>query len=474
MKTMFTTLLSDSKNQSLVAVEESSTPPVTNRSLHVVCQLCRRKKLKCSGYSPDSCLRCRESGAECLPVEPTRRENITGRPNGNIRRGRSMRPQPTKASTKMSSLPDRFATSLECIDTSDIDLPPNIILTASADILAASSLSTPLEECSSSSSGSHDALCLNPYDLGTSESSGYLGNGEFSFHPAINRDIVSEGTHFLNPETFNFTPSSGETRPSLCEAAGPSLNSLSWQETFDMMIRKSWTAEESCQCTDRALELLDQVFMQDCDTTDQVHSPNSITPSTIAAIQSLSSLRKATHGLEHFATCGRCRQAPRLMTLLVLLSERLSTKLQKILEIAAPDIFHIRKDVPSGPGPILSSQNAPTLAEDDTGLKSPKATPQRHTRRYTAPEQRDDIKMNITLFCEGFTLDMTKEKEALVLTWSLLAIKQLRRIVAILWDRAQKQSRRDFSESLARIGHKIHALDCALKSTLTADSVPSL
>ncbi|KOC07634.1 hypothetical protein AFLA70_153g002172 [Aspergillus flavus AF70] len=358
----------------------------------------------------------------------------------------------------MSSMPDQFAASLECIDISDIDLPLNITLTESADILAASSLSTPLRECSSDTSGSHDALSLNPYEVGASANTGDFRIDEFPFHPAIGADIVSEGTRFVNPETFNLTPSSEETRSSSCEAANPLSNPLSWQETFDMMIRKSRATEESCQCTDRALELLDQVFMRDCDTIDQVHSPYSITANAIGAIKSLSSLRKETHGLEHFATCGHCRQTPGLMTLLVLLSDRLSTKLQHILEIA-----NIRKDARTGQAPSFSSQYPPTLAEDDR-------PPQCYGRSYTAQEQNEDIRTKVTLFCEEFTLDMTKEKEALVLTWSLLAIKQLRRIVAILWARAQEQNRRDFSENLARIGHKIHALDSALKSTLTADS----
>lgn len=415
-------------------------------------------QLKCSGYSPSSCLRCRESGAECLPVERTRSENIPGRPNGTARRGRSMASRPIKTSSKMGSMPDQFAASLECIDISDIDLPLNITLTESADILAASSLSTPLRECSSDTSGSHDALSLNPYEVGASANTGDFRIDEFPFHPAIGADIVPEGTRFVNPETFNLTPSSEETRSSSCEAANPLSNPLSWQETFDMMIRKSRTTEESCQCTDRALELLDQVFMRDCDTIDQVHSPYSITANAIGAIKSLSSLRKETHGLEHFATCGHCRQTPGLMTLLVLLSDRLSTKLQHILEIA-----NIRKDARTGQAPSFSSQYPPTLAEDDR-------PPQCYGRSYTAQEQNEDIRTKVTLFCEEFTLDMTKEKEALVLTWSLLAIKQLRRIVAILWARAQEQNRRDFSENLARIGHKIHALDSALKSTLTADS----
>ena len=78
--------------------------------------------------------------------------------------------------------------------------------------------------------------------------------------------------------------------------------------------------------------------------------------------------------------------------------------------------------------------------------------------------------MEMTLLCEDLLLDMTKEKEVLIMTWSLFVIKQQRRIVASLWQRAQGQKRGDISEKLTRIGQKLHQLEYALRSTLTADS----
>ena len=49
---MFSTLLSDPDKQHMVAVEESRTPPATNRVPHIVCQLCRSKKVQVPESGP--------------------------------------------------------------------------------------------------------------------------------------------------------------------------------------------------------------------------------------------------------------------------------------------------------------------------------------------------------------------------------------------------------------------------------------
>lgn len=62
---------------------------------------------------------------------------------------------------------------------------------------------------------------------------------------------------------------------------------------------------------------------------------------------------------------------------------------------------------------------------------------------------------------------MSKETEALLLHLALLAMQQLRKVIATLWGRAQDEQRRDLSENLSQCGLRLHSMNAVLWENLT-------
>ena len=288
--------------------------------------------MKCWGYSPDSCFRCKESSAECLPVEKNRRDTVTGRLSRKSTGVKSSTARGTQPAPALSTDPrsDHFATSWE-----DLNRSSNTIATGIAE--ATPSLGTTLGESSTSSPGLQDDLSQNTYSgdpVDQCAAGNYLRNAELL--PSVTSpDNAFQGINFLNLETLNTNPLF-ESSPPPCGGNDSLLNPPSWPETFDMMMRASRPTEKDCQCTDIALELVDQVFMQNFDTTNHIRTSELDCGTAKLAIKSLSYLRGVMNRLESFTRCSHCRQAPRLMTLLVLILESLSTKVQKVLENFTP------------------------------------------------------------------------------------------------------------------------------------------
>jgi hypothetical protein len=232
---------------------------------------------------------------------------------------------------------------------------------------------------------------------------------------------------------------------------------------FDMMIQSSGSAPKACQCLDRALQLLDRLFIQDGSLTNPLSTPESNYPNTTAAMERLSILRMELNGLERIATCAQCKGAPCLMSLLVSLSERLSAKFRKIVvEMVPVD--------PSETGIHFENTSTPMLLKGDpskTGENDMQSRGYNTGSQFETQAEERNIKT--VLSCGAFTLDMSMETEALLLTLALLSMQQLRKVVATLWGRAQDEQRKDLSENLTRCGQRLHSMNAVLKAKLTKE-----
>lgn len=396
---------------------------------------------------------------KCLPVERSRRES---RSSHKVTKTRSEAPTRNTSSQNMNPTMNNVGCSFANIDIPDFDLSRNIPMSESPEILSAFSPNTLCEELSGSSSFPHEnpspSLCMGD----TLEAKDDIDTSDVPLLPAIGIDIAPSGIPIQNPANLKFGTRYVEPRLPCHKNEQCSSSDLRWQEMFDMMIQSSGSAPKACQCLDRALELLDGLFIQDGSLTNPLSTSESNYPNTTAAMQRLSILRMELNGLESIATCAQCKGAPCLMSLLVSLSERLSAKFRKIVEMVPVDPLEtgIHFEITSTP---MSLKGDPSK----TGENDMQSREYNIGSKFETQAEERNIKM--VLSCGAFTLDMSMETEALLLTLALLAMQQLRKVVATLWGRAQDEQRKDLSENLTRCGQRLHSMNAVLKAKLTKE-----
>ncbi|KAK1145132.1 hypothetical protein N8T08_004565 [Aspergillus melleus] len=379
---MFATLR-DLDSQSMVATEASTEPPPYHRPPHLVCQLCRSKKLKCSGFSPEGCARCRASNVQCISVSRSTR-------NGTVRKSQkiSLRGQRRGPSLDFCSEPN-LSTSSPSEHSDDVAARPMARLDHFADV-------------------DQDA-CLEPFSAYETRD------------PAI-RDFLppfppsySLGGNPSNPDSADQAPSRNDSpsQPGLQTFEPP------WRSFPDSLADGPCSDLNTCQCIQQALEMLDEVYVQD------------YTPRPASLRDNGSTLQKG---------------AQRLMTLLVLLSERLITNLHLILEASFPNTLV------SG---LLASS---TFVQKESRGACPvtHAFASGESTCYNDPGDGTDA--IVTLYCGMSSLDVTTETSALLTLLHLTTLQRLRRVLSKLWDRAQIQQWTGHLKTLRHHRGQLHAI----------------
>ncbi|KAH8432072.1 Zn(II)2Cys6 transcription factor domain-containing protein [Aspergillus melleus] len=412
---MFATLR-DLDSQSMVATEASTEPPPYHRPPHLVCQLCRSKKLKCSGFSPEGCARCRASNVQCVSVSRSTR-------NGTVRKSQkiNLRGQRRGPSMDFRSEPN-LSTSSPSEHSDDVAARPMARLDHFADV-------------------DQDA-CLEPFSA-------------YETRDPVIRD-------FLPPFPPSYSPGGNPSNPDSADQAPSRNNSPSqhglqtleplWRSFPDSLADGPCSDLNPCQCIQQALEMLDEVYVQDYTPGPASLGDNGST------FQNLATLRSGIQKLESLTICNSCRGAQRLMTLLVLLFERLLTNLHLILEASFPNALV------SG---LLASS---TFVQKESRGACPvtHAFASGESTCYNDPGDGTDA--IVTLYCGMSSLDVTAETSALLTLLHLTTLQQLRRVLSKLWDRAQVQQWTGHLKTLRHHRGQLHAMYVAMKARLTVES----
>ncbi|PLB51668.1 hypothetical protein P170DRAFT_471597 [Aspergillus steynii IBT 23096] len=420
---MFATLR-DLDSQSMVATEASTVPPPYNRPPHIVCQWCRSKKLKCSGFSTKGCARCRASNAECVPVSRSSR-------NAAVKRNQRIRP----TGQDLTSPPDNLVReSSHCSPPFDIHSPSSE--KHPSDGIASC---PPIAQLESLPDSDPDCLEHLPYELHHSMTQEFLpplpinwnldGNKSSpeSITLASSRDVNDQpGTQNLEASWKSFTDSIGEE-------CGPRSDT------------------SPCQCIHHALEMLDDFCGQEYTPGPACLGDNGF------MLQRLATLRSGVRKLESLTACFRCRGAQRPMTLFVLLSERLVNHLLLTLETPIPD--------PVSAGLFASS----VLIRRESNGVWPCVTPSTAFENSTdyPVDDRDNI---MTLSCGTNSLDVTAETSSLLTLLRLTTLQQLRIVLSKLWDRAQMEQWGGHLKTLRHQQNQLRAMDVAMKAQLTVEA----
>ncbi|KAH8432924.1 uncharacterized protein LDX57_010557 [Aspergillus melleus] len=199
---------------------------------------------------------------------------------------------------------------------------------------------------------------------------------------------------------------------------------------------------QSCQCTEEALELLEQVCVQGRERWSTFGGSKSST------FENWATVRAVVLRLGLFATCFDCKDVPRLMTLLVLLSERLCAVFRITLE-TTPSEDVLGSGVPS-------RQEIYTYSDTLRGYRM-----SHRTDGYDDP--------TVTLCCGRYSLDVSEETSTLFITLYLASLQQFRKALIILWDRAQEEQSHGHLETLRSIKEQLHAVSVAMNARLTAE-----
>ncbi|KAJ5786686.1 uncharacterized protein N7503_011898 [Penicillium pulvis] len=335
------------------------------------------------------------------------------------------------------------------MDIPDLDLPRSVSMSGSPEVSSVFSPNTSWDGLSGSSSFTHDNLSHHLYTGDTLAAKDDIPISEALLLPTTGIDIASSGDSIQNPANFEYGTSYVESKLPCHANEQNSSSDLRWQEMFDRMIQSSGSAPRDCQCLDRALELLDGLFVQHGNSANPLSTFKSKYHQTSDAMQKLSFLRMELNAFEGIASCAQCKKTRCLMGLLVLLSERLSTLFRQIFEIMPLSTFQAGIDFENTSSPMPSNEDLSNIGEKE--IQPREYETGSHFRTKT--EERNT---KMILSCNGFTLDMSKETEALLLHLALLAMQQLRKVIATLWGRAQDEQRKDLSENLSQCGQRLH------------------
>lgn len=265
----------------------------------------------------------------------------------------------------MNSTGDNTVSSFASIDVPDLDFSRSVSMSESPEVSSVFSPHTTWDGLSGSSLFIDNNLSPHLYTGGMLAVKDDIPITGAVLLPTTGIDIASSGNSIQNPTTFQYATSYVEYKLPSHANEQNSSSDLQWQEMFDMMIQSSGSAPRDCHCLDRALELLDGLFVQHSSSVNPLSAFKSKSHHTSDAMQKLSFLRMELNGLKGIATCAQCKGTRSLMGLLVLLSECLSTVFRQIFEIMPLRTFEAGIGFENTSSPMPSNEHLSKTRENE-------------------------------------------------------------------------------------------------------------
>ncbi|KAI9837893.1 MAG: hypothetical protein M1837_002683 [Sclerophora amabilis] len=465
---MFTTLQC-APEKSLVAIEASTSLPPLGKNQHVVCQQCRDKKLKCSGYTTEACDRCKAQRLECtagkstrssLPRKRRRRKHDDqnpSRPQSNTTTTTqplqpSLHPAHQNAASDNGSPPTPYSTPsdshwpLASAHGVKTDAQNTLLSPHQTQASSGTTESEPPSSCfedSFSAKGRTGTPLSPPYDASYGDildfdlnidHLGVLDAGipaglpplpSLQMESAIMDSLCTSTNdyHDDNDEDEMDDDSDEYTRFLKRVDTGSSTTQEDNDSFIDRHTIDSSSSEHpstsasptgqsmSCTCMESALALLEKIRIQENPL------PSADASSAAVAMHRLYIFKRFVLHFQGLVACPHCSCASPFMTLLVLLSEQLASTLQGALTAAAAD---------------------------DGG----------------------DDATSLTVISCAYLVDLPTERHAMFATLALLHVQLLRKTVVALHARASTAQWKSHLVSLRRRENHLQAMESALQAGL--------